>query len=84
MNEQREDRGRLGKCRWCRGRGQVPGGGRVTSVGSGVGSSFGPCPACGGSGIAQTGRPMKAAIPVRRPAGLPRNGAGSLPRWPAA
>lgn len=37
-------------CRMCGGRGRVPGGVKVTGMGKGMGSNYGPCPACDGVG----------------------------------
>jgi hypothetical protein len=34
----------------CRGEGRIPGVTKVRGKGSGMGSDYGPCPECGGSG----------------------------------
>ena len=38
------------RCPKCRGNGRLPGMVKTTGMGKGMGSAFGPCPACDGTG----------------------------------
>jgi DnaJ-class molecular chaperone len=44
------DTGRRHRCRECGGLGRVPGVRKVRGMGKGMGSEYGPCPACDGMG----------------------------------